>query len=105
MNKREEKIKIEIEKLQAESNYQKFEFGQYTNFYIGLLATTLAIFIPVITYLAEKNNIGLILLATIILLALMWATYIFIKKFSNKNLNKIKALSKKINENYEELLK
>mgnify|MGYP001600033549 CR=1 FL=1 len=101
---KKERIKIQIGKLQAQSDYQKFEFGQYSVYYIGLLAILIAVFIPIIIDMANKDLILTVGLA-VLLLVLCLVAYKVIHIFSNKNLKKIKDLSSEIDKLYGELLK
>lgn len=44
---KDEKMKLRIQKLQAQSDYQKFEYSQKSTYYIGLIASLIAIYIPI----------------------------------------------------------
>jgi len=97
MNK--EEIKLRIQRLQAQSDYQKFEYSQITNYYIGIIAFLIAIYIPIIV--SDKNNA---LIYTLILIALLTMAHFGLKKYFKKNTDKIESLSKEIEELYSKII-
>jgi uncharacterized protein YacL len=97
----EEKIKLKIQRLQAQSDYRKFEYSQITTYYIGIIACLLAIFIPIIPSLKDIN---LILISTLFLFILIWFTNYKLKRHFKSNSDEIKTLSKQIESLYSELL-
>ena len=101
MNK-EEKIKLRIEKLKAQSDFHKWEYGQYTTYLIGILAILIAIFIPATL---EIPDITYKLLSAFLLIVLCFISYLVIKSFSKKSSSKIIGLSRQIEENYNKLEK
>ncbi len=101
MNK-EEKIKIQIQRLQAQSDYHKFEYSQISNYFIGIVAMLLAVYIPLITTL---NKWYYTIILAVFLLGSLWYSNKKLKKHFKKNTDKIEELSKKIDGLYEDLLK
>lgn len=99
MNEKE-KLKIEIERLKYRSDYNKFEFNQYSTYYIGILAMLIAIYLPVIIYI---KNISMILLLALTLVLSMFLSKLFIKRLSQRNLKNIQGISKEMNEKYNRL--
>jgi len=97
-----ERLKINIEKLKAKSDFEKWQFGQYNNYLLGIIAILISIFIP--TTLSIYGIIYKIILG-ILLIALCFISYIFIHTLSKKSENQIRELSKKIERNYRELEK
>jgi hypothetical protein len=98
--KKENRIKLEIEKLKSHSDYCKFEIGQFNLYFIAIISLVIAIFIPLMISLGTwywPLIIGVVLFTLL--------------KFAHKKINpqikinteKIKKYSKKINRLYEEL--
>ena len=100
--KNEEKIKLKVERLKAQSDFCKWEYGQYATYLIGILAILISIFIP--TTLVILGWWYKILLA-VILVVLCLISYLFIHSLSKKSSDKIIRLSKEIENNYGELEK
>jgi len=98
--KKEEKNKLEIEKLKGEKNKLEFELSNINAAYFTLLAILVAIFVPAILVF-NKWYIQLILLG-----AFLFFNYKAKNKFENKErAKKIKCLYCKIDSKYKELIK
>jgi len=105
----EERIKLEIQHLQSQSDYQKFEYGQYGNYFIGIIAILISIFIPTLVYTADRFNgsiaLSLLSLEGFLFILLIFSSYDRIIRSSRKNLDKISKLSKEIDRMYKEIIK
>ncbi|MBM3232531.1 hypothetical protein FJZ21_04120 [Candidatus Pacearchaeota archaeon] len=100
--KNEEKIKINIEKLKSQSDFHKWQFGQYNTYLIGIIAILIALFVPTTLVISGVTN--KIILA-VLLIILCFISYLVIHSLSKKSENQIRGLSRKIEENYNELEK
>ncbi|MCL5730135.1 MAG: hypothetical protein M1165_01035 [Candidatus Pacearchaeota archaeon] len=96
----EQKItELKIQRLQAQSDYQKFEYSQITNYHIGIIACLVAIYIPIIV-----SNKDYSIISSVILIALIVVSHFGLRRFFKKNMKKIKDLSKEIERLYNELI-
>lgn len=97
--KNEEKIRLKIEKLKAQSDFHKWEYGQYTAYLIGLSAILIGLLSTDKTF-----NLPNILFILVIIL-LFFIFFIIIKCYSKKPAEEIQRLSKEIENNYNQLEK
>ena len=98
----ENKIKLRIEKLKAQSDFHKWQFGQYNTYLIGIIAILISLFIP--TTMVIQDIVYKIVLG-VLLIILCFVSYFVIHSLSKKSENSIRELSRKIEENYSELEK
>jgi hypothetical protein len=95
-----ERIKLNIERLKDRSDFYKWEYGQYTNYFIGIIAILIALFIP--TILEIKMLFYKLLLAFLLIISFL-ISYKIINFLSKDSSNKIIELSKEIENNYNRL--
>ena len=102
MNK-EEKIKLELQKLKWKSDYKKFEYDKFVVYFLSLIGILIAIFIPAI--ISFRGNFFITLIVLLIFLFLFLIVIYRFFSFNEKILDEIFKLSKQIDEKFKEVLK
>ena len=99
--KSEDKIGLKIQQLQSQSDYQKFEYSRFSQYYLGGLAILVAF---TISALSNNKNLILLLISVFTIGVFAIVFHIWFEKASKERLKKVKMLSRKIDALYKSLL-
>ncbi len=97
----EEKTKLKIQMLQSQSDYHKFEYSQFSTYFLGLIALIISIYLPIVSVI---NNIKYIVILWICLLISIGVIKKFFQKRLNQSAKKIEKTSREIHSLYNKLI-